>query len=269
MFLCELRGLDYVVVSLRDLDLEDAGSLRRTLEGIRPWAVVDTSKGPCDDLDDAPRSHDPVAVSSALASACAEADVRLLVFSSDRVFDGAKRTPYVESDPVRPLAPFVQTPLLEAAVLERLPEAMVVRTGTLFRGGGHAGTSSENAPRACIWATVRGGGRRDGLSTSMPDLVNVGLDLLLDGIGGVIHLSNRGAVSLAEFGRRVAEHAGLDGSLIVEVPCAHLSPGTVRSGNSALESERAWAMPSFEDALARSVPRMLADLRSRAVPYLS
>jgi dTDP-4-dehydrorhamnose reductase len=38
-----------------------------------------------------------------LAAACARHGVQLVTFSSDLVFDGAKSSPYVESDPVAPL----------------------------------------------------------------------------------------------------------------------------------------------------------------------
>jgi dTDP-4-dehydrorhamnose reductase len=57
-------------------------------------------------------------------------DAPLVYFSSDYVFDGTKRTPYVESDPPNPLSAYGRTKLHgEAAAGE---EAWIVRSSWLF-----------------------------------------------------------------------------------------------------------------------------------------
>jgi len=60
----------------------------------------------------------------------AELGAPLVVFSTDYVFDGRKRTPYVESDPPNPQSAYGRTKLhAEAAAGE---DAWIVRTSWLF-----------------------------------------------------------------------------------------------------------------------------------------
>src|SRR5919198_771996 len=97
--LCELRGLPYVLLTRAELDIADRASVRSALEGIRPWAVVNAAGYVrVDDAEHEPRrcrreNADGPAV---LACECARRAVPLVTFSSDLVFDGEKRAPYVE-----------------------------------------------------------------------------------------------------------------------------------------------------------------------------
>ncbi|WP_424705035.1 sugar nucleotide-binding protein, partial [Escherichia coli] len=102
--------------------------------------------------------------------------------------------------------------------------------------------------------------------TFVPDLVHATLDLLLDGVTGVMHLANDGQATWADFAREVATVVGLDAGLIDERPAASLGWRASRPANSALASERAWIMPTLEDALGR----LSADLRlnNEKVGYL-
>jgi dTDP-4-dehydrorhamnose reductase len=74
-----------------------------------------------------------------LADCAAETGCRLVHISTDYVFDGCKKPPqpYRESDPVNPLSEYGRSKLAgEQAVLDRLPDALVLRTAWLYSAHG-------------------------------------------------------------------------------------------------------------------------------------
>ena len=91
--------------------------------------------------------------------------------------------------------------------------------------------------------------------TYVPDLADVALDLLIDGEKGIVHLTNQGAVTWAEFARIAASSATnkhhYDHSLIIEKSLADLNLKARRPRNSVLRSERWALLPSLENALTR------------------
>jgi dTDP-4-dehydrorhamnose reductase len=87
--------------------------------------------------------------------------------------------------------------------------------------------------------------------TYLPDLVNVCLDLLIDGETGLWHLANAGDVSWAELAQRAAELAGVATSSLQPCPSAALGRVAARPRNGVLASKRATLMPPLDDALRR------------------
>jgi dTDP-4-dehydrorhamnose reductase len=76
-------------------------------------------------------------VPSAMADACRNAGARLVHLSTDYVFDGRKAEPYVENDPVAPLSVYGRTKAEgEAAIRNRLPEHVILRTSWVFAAHG-------------------------------------------------------------------------------------------------------------------------------------
>src|SRR5205085_2769512 len=68
-----------------------------------------------------------------LAEACAARGLPLLTFSSDLVFDGRRRSPYRESDPVGPLSAYGRSKAeAERRVLSAHPGALVIRSSAFF-----------------------------------------------------------------------------------------------------------------------------------------
>jgi dTDP-4-dehydrorhamnose reductase len=187
-----------------------------------------------------------------LAESCATHEAALLSFSSDLVFDGAKRSPYIESDEPSPLNVYGRSKVMaERRVLDALPAALVIRTSAFF------GPWDEyNFVTAALYSlsAERTFAAADDVTISptyVPDLVNASLDLLIDGEHGVWHLANPGELTWAELARWVATLAGLDASLVDARPLETLSPLAPRPGYGVLGSERGTLLPPLEHALSR------------------
>jgi dTDP-4-dehydrorhamnose reductase len=194
-----------------------------------------------------------------LARACRRRDVALVTFSSDLVFSGTGRRPYVESDRPAPATVYGASKAeAERRVGEILPEALIARTAAFFGPWDHSNilTLALAALRAGQDWTVPGGIVSP---TYVPDLANAALDLLIDGERGVWHLANGGAVSWLEFVRRGAALMGVDTTKLREEHEQIAPPYRV------LGSQRGTLLPPLDDALARYIAEATVQL-ARAEP---
>jgi dTDP-4-dehydrorhamnose reductase len=167
----------------------------------------------------------------------------LVVFSTDYVFDGRKREPYVESDGANPLSAYARTKLHGEAAAG--PEAWIVRTSWLFGPTGH------NFVRTML----RLGAERDevavvddqrGCPTYVGHLANAVRELVdADRPRGVWHLAAQGDCTWADLAAAVFSEAGLDCS-VRRVTTEELGRSAPRPAYAVLRSERAGA-PTLPD----------------------
>ncbi len=132
----------------------------------------------------------------------------LVAYSSDYVFDGTKRTPYVESDSPSPVSAYGRTKLHGEAAAGS--EAWIVRSSWLFSETGH------NFVRTML----RLGSERDEVAVVDDQLgcptyaghLAVATRTLLDAGAefGVWHLAAEGECTWAELAEAVFDEAGLD-----------------------------------------------------------
>ncbi len=151
-----------------------------------------------------------------IAQACARAGAQLIQVSTDYVFSGdvgpEGPRPYEPSDPTAPLGAYGRTKLAgEVAVLEALPQAVVVRTAWLYTGG------SGKDFVAIMRRLAAGDGPVDvvddqaGSPTWVGDLAVALLQVAGGGVSGpVLHGANEGATSRFELAKAVFEECGAD-----------------------------------------------------------
>ena len=269
---CEKRGLSFRLLSRQDVDITDPGSVRAMLAEIDPWAVVNTTGYVR--VDDA--EHDRIAChainmagAAHVAAACARRRVALLTFSSDLVFDGAQRVPYVESDATAPLSVYgASKAAAERRVLAILPSALVVRTSAFFGPWDEYNFVTRTLRDLAADLPVVAADDATVSPTYVPDLVHASLDLLIDGEQGIWHLANAGETTWAELACAAARIAGLDPGLVIARPLRDLGLPAVRPTYSVLGSERGWLMPTLENALARywEARRALTDALPQGTP---
>ena len=253
--LCEKRGFAYQLLTRKQLDIADQASVAAALDQYEPWAIINAAGYVR--VDDAEAEAERCLRENAtgpecLAKECAERKVSLVTFSSDLVFDGLKMQHYIENDQPAPLNVYGRSKAeAEARVLDRFPEALVIRTSAFF-----GPWDSFNFVHAVLVSLARGRPfvAADDLTISptyVPDLVNATLDLLVDGEDGIWHLANSGGVTWAGFARMVAEKAGYDPKRVHSRPSRLLDFKASRPAFTAMSSQRANLMPSFGEGLDR------------------
>lgn len=254
--LCEVRGLAHRLLSRDDLDIASPASIDAAIARWRPWAIVNAAGYVrVDDAERDPRVwRDNTHAVVCLARACARQHVRLLTFSSDLVFDGAKRTPYVETDAPHPLSVYGRSKHAgERAALEDADTALVVRTAAFFGPWDQHNFVTRGLASLRAGHAWRAADDRIITPTYVPDLVHASLDLLIDGARGLVHLTHPDALAWVDLARRAARCAGLDAALVAGVPGALLGETAPRPAYAALGSTRVAVMPPLDDALERYV----------------
>ncbi len=246
--ICEVRGLDHILISGQEMDGADKLAIEAAFSGHKPWAVID-AVGLMQTADveaELKPCEGKVALrSKLLAQACAASGIPFVAFSSELVFDGCKGTSYTESDPVNPVCARGRAAAqAERRVLERHDNALVVRASALFGPWDEGSFIAEVLASLAAGHTIKASA--DVVSpTYTPDLVHVVLDLLIDGATGIWHLPSPGALSWIDFASAVARQAELDPELITNVD------GPKR--NISLTSERGLLLPPLETTVERFV----------------
>jgi len=271
--LCAQRHVACRLLSRAEMDIADPASVAAAIERHRPWAIVNASGYVrVDDAEtDRERCFRENAVGpEVLAQECARRGLRLLTFSSDLVFDGARTTPWLEHDAPAPCNVYgLSKATAERAVLAAHDGALVVRTSAFFGPWDRYNFVLLALEAMAAGRTFEAADDLRVSPTYVPDLVNVCLDLLIDGERGIWHLANAGDVTWAELALLAAETAGIDARTLK--PCAHaeLRLRAPRPAYAVLGSARARLMPALDDALRRcieaSAERLAALGRDRAM----
>jgi len=143
------------------------------------------------------------------ALACQRLGVPMLYISTDFVFDGSKKEPYLECDAPNPLGHYGRSKLAgEAAVRELLRQFYIVRTSWLY------GRNGKNFVAAILQKAREAGevkvvDDQIGSPTYTRDLAEA-IALLIDSnISGTYHLSNSGSCSWFEFATEAVRLAGI------------------------------------------------------------
>jgi dTDP-4-dehydrorhamnose reductase len=249
-------GLDVTPLPRAELDIVDADAVADALMAARVDVVVNCAAWT--DVDGAERDADlALAVNGAgagnVARAATACGAWTIHISSDYVFDGAKRSPYLEPDPVSPLSSYGRSKLAgERAVAAEAPERhTIVRSSWLFGAGG-----------PCFPATIlRLAAERDelkvvddqlGCPTFTGHLAAALVELCAREARpvGLLHVAGGGSCSWYEFAREIV--AGACVSCEVR-PCttSEMPRPATRPAYSVLRSERgAPALPDWRRGLA-------------------
>jgi dTDP-4-dehydrorhamnose reductase len=179
----------------------------------------------------------------------------VVYFSTDYVFDGAKRDPYVESDEPSPSSVYGRTKLLGE---REIRDGWIVRTSWLF------GWTGRNFVRTMLAL----GERQDevavvddqrGCPTYVGHLAEATREVL-ERPKGVWHLAAEGECTWAEFAEAIFEEAGL-ACRVRRITTAELARPALRPAYSVLRSERPDAprLPHWREGLRACLAWLRAD----------
>ena len=157
---------------------------------------------------------------AALAELCADKNIRLVHYGTDYVFDGAKKSPYTETDAANPLNHYAAGKFAgEQAVLRASPEHLVLRTSWVFdwhptqtKTFIHVILKTAREGRAMKSTTDQAS-----VPTYATDLAQWTLELVRSGAGGLFHAVNDEGLSRFEWTKSILE-AAVNAKLISAAP---------------------------------------------------
>lgn len=204
------RGHEVVPLSRAELDVTDEALVHDLISSHRPDAVVHcaayTAVDRAESEPDAARAVNRDGARS-VAIAAAECGAALLYVSTDYVFDGLKRSPYVPTDETGPLSVYGHTKLEgERAVTNALPGSLVVRTSWLY--GGQSGFVPAILRRATRGEKLRIVDDQRGRPTWAPDAAAAMVGLLERGARDVWHVAGGGECTWLELARETMDQQG-------------------------------------------------------------
>lgn len=130
------KGFDILALDHATLDITDSSAVNREVSGSGASVVVNAAAYTA--VDQAESESELAFAANRdgpayLASACAEAGIPLVHISTDFVFDGEKKGPYLETDQDSPLSVYGKSKAAgEVAVRERLREHIILRTSWVY-----------------------------------------------------------------------------------------------------------------------------------------
>jgi len=247
-------GHDVVALAHADLDITDAPNVARIVAAAGPSAIVNCAG--FTDVDGA-EAHEAQALRvngdapGYLAHAAAEAGARFVHVSTDYVFDGAKRTPWLESDPVGPIQAYGRTKLAgERAVADATDDHAIVRAAWLFGAGGKNFVETmlrlgRERDEVTVVTDQSGGPTWTGhLAPALVELAE------RDGDVGLFHATGMGECTWYEFAVEIMDRARCH-SRVVPTTSERFARAARRPAYSVLGSEREpqIILPPWQDGL--------------------
>jgi len=207
------RNFEFSFLGRADFDLLNPKLMAQRLAELQPQVVINTAAYNLVDRCEIERELSWAVNATApakLAKLCAEKNVRLVHYGTDYVFDGAKKSPYLESDPANPLNHYAAGKFAgEQAVLRASPKHLVLRTSWVF--GWHP-TQTKTFVHTVLKAARDGRALKSttdqiSVPTFASDLAQWTLELIRCGAGGLFHVVNDEGVSRFDWTKIILEEA--------------------------------------------------------------
>ncbi len=208
---------DYLFTDAAELDITDAGAIRRTMAERRIDVVVN-----CAAYTDVERAEREEAAADrlnreaagVLAAAVREADATLIHISTDYVFDGTSPEPYTEESPAAPQSVYGRTKLAgEEAIRASGCKHLILRTSWLYSEYGHnflktmLRLTAERERLNVVFDQTGTPTYAGDLALAIFSIVEKGL---YAGNEGTYHFSDEGACSWYDFAVEIAAAVGHD-----------------------------------------------------------
>lgn len=219
-----LASLGEVIATERtQLDLVNNSDIRRVIYEIMPDIIVNAAAFTA--VDKAEKETEKALKVNAtapgiLAELALELDIPLIHYSTDYVFDGSKKTPWLETDQTNPLNYYGQTKLEgEQAITQTQCKHLTFRTSWVYDRRGHnfVNTMLRLAQQRDEVSVVDD---QFGAPTWARHIADVTAQIIAQSIqnaqfwqqhSGIYHLSAAGKTSWKEFADAIFEFARLDG----------------------------------------------------------
>jgi dTDP-4-dehydrorhamnose reductase len=272
----EKRGFDIVALDLPEFDITDPTEVKKEVSKAGVSLVINAAAYTAvDQAESEPElayavNRDGPAY---LASSCVEVEIPLIHVSTDYVFDGSKKGPYLETDPVSPLGVYGRSKVAgETEVRGHLQEHIILRTAWLY------GVHGQNFVKTMLRLgrekeVLRVVADQYGCPTFASDLSEAILAIAVqifegrDIIWGTYHYCGKGVTTWHGFAEKIfdlaREHYSLMVKKVVPITTAEYPTPAKRPENAVLDCSlikerfginyRPW-----RESLARMIDRMLS-----------
>ncbi len=248
---CQQRGIAYQSLNMNDEKIEKGNLLKNQNFSSLPWAIINAidfmnnsdlyRKVACKiikEFKELREHHHEIRA------------VKLLTFSSVMVFDGRKKTPYLESDRASASHAIAQNMIEVESMVSQAPySSLIIRSGLYF---GPYESPDIWHQTLSEWELQLWEGNSHDIVISLvylPDLAQMALDLLIDDEIGVWHLSNGGEVKYSELLQQI-ENLPLSPQVSFSpIPLEDFSYGA--TSRYVLGSAKGSFLPTLDHALNR------------------
>ncbi|MSO40685.1 MAG: dTDP-4-dehydrorhamnose reductase [Solirubrobacterales bacterium] len=252
-------GHEVTALSHDDLDVTDPAAVERAVTRQRPGAVINCAA--YTDVDGAEANESTASQVNAegagfVADAAHQVDAKVVYVSTDYVFDGSKREPYLETDETEPLQVYGRTKLAgERATSLANGRSFIIRSSWLFGPGGGNFVETmlrlggEGKPVMVVHDQV-------GCPTYTGHLGAALVRLVDSAAYGIHHMAGSGSCSWYEFALEIFRRSELDANVLSSTT-EMLGRPAERPANSALVSGREIPikLPGWERGLSDYLER--------------
>ena len=259
----ERGGHEVVGTTHATLDISQPSAVAECVAAVKPnfivhaaaWTAVDA----CESDAEKAFAVNGTATAS-LVSAAEKVGARVAYVSTDYVFDGSKKSPYVETDAVNPQSVYGASKLAGEQALRDIDLTVRISWVCGFHGANMVKTILRIAAAQPELTFVND---QVGHATFADDAAGMIATLVEHEQQGIFHVTNQGAVSWHGFAQEVLRAAGLDPARVLPVLTADLQPPrpAPRPANSVLENKALTQagftlLDDFRIPLARLVQRL-------------
>jgi len=258
-----LSSHDVIAVEHARADIRDEGAVMEAIASAAPdWVINCAAMTHVERCESEALAAFEINAGGArnVAVAAEAAGARLVHISTDYVFDGEKKSPYVEDDMPRPLNIYGSSKLSgEWGVRASSDRHVILRTSGIYglnacrgKGTNFVETMIKRAQSGALTRVVTDEVLTPTFSVDLANQIRVIVEK--DTPGGVYHATNAGSCSWFDFAREIFRHAGA--AAPAPVTAAEWNSPVRRPSYSVLENRALAAlgidvMPEWRDALSR------------------
>lgn len=259
----EKRGHTAIGVDIDEMDITDAISVEKVINGAKPDAVIHcaawTAVDAAEDEENIPKVRNVNAKGTEnIAKVCKALDIKMVYISTDYVFDGQGTEPWEpDCKAYKPLNVYGQTKLEgELAVSSNLDKFFIVRIAWVF------GVNGNNFIKTMIklsdkYDTLRVVNDQIGTPTYTFDLARLLVDMVETEKYGYYHATNEGGyISWYDFACEIFKQAGKNMNVIPVTTEEYGLSKAARPFNSRLDKSKLVEngfepLPTWQNALER------------------
>ncbi len=215
--LLSIRDINFFSFDRKELDISDFEKVEKVLKEVKPDIVINCAAYNL--VDKAEEDKESAYATNTrgaenLAKICSELNCKLVHYSTDYVFDGNKKSLYIEKDIPNPLNYYGRTKLEgELKIKEILGNHLIFRVSWLY------GEGNNNFIRKFLdWAKdkeeLKISENEVSIPTNAGKVAEVSLLAIEEDLKGLYHLTNSGYASRYELALKIKEYLNLKNKII-------------------------------------------------------